>query len=95
MQSKPRETDEQFLERVARVRGALEEKFWRQASELKAEVERLHPAAALDKLRVNVAKTALRRASLAYLDENLEGALMFQAKVMSIVLRMKGKSAAK
>ena len=95
MKRKTRETDEQFIERVARTRGALEEKFWRQASDLKADVERLHPATAVDKLRVKAAMTDLRNANLAYLDENLEGALMFQAKVMSIVLRMKGKSAAK
>lgn len=95
MKRNQHETDEQFLERVARVRGALEERFWRQASELKVEVERLQPATAADKLRVKSAKTSLWRANLYYLDEDLERALESQAKVASIVLRMKGKTAGK
>ena len=47
---------------------------------------------AVDTLRLKRARTALKRANLAYLDDHLELALAYQTKVMDIVEQIKGKS---
>jgi hypothetical protein len=94
-QQRARESDAQFVERIARTRGRLERKFWERAIRLKA---LLAPGEGLartvkEEVQLALARAAARSANRSYLHENLERALLRQRQALRLLRQFEKKKA--
>ncbi len=85
-----RESDAQFVERVARTRGRLERRFWERAQRLKLSLLRREGLAKgiREQVQLAIARSLVRGANRAYLSEDLERALRRQVQASRILRRL-------
>ena len=84
------ESDEEFISRIARTRGRLEQKFWERATRLKEKLAQWTSLAKgmKEEVQLALARAATRGANRAYLNEDLEGALLRQERALKILRRL-------
>lgn len=89
-QRRRKETDAEFVARVARTRGRLEKRFWERAQRLKAALARCESLASGlgGRVQLALARAAVRGANRAYLNDDLEQALRKQEGASRILRRL-------
>lgn len=89
-QRRRKESDAEFVARVARTRGRLEKRFWERARRLKAALTHCESLASSigEQVQLALARAAVRGANRAYLNEDLELALRKQEGASRILRRL-------
>jgi len=93
-QRRRKETDAEFVARVARTRGRLERRFWDRAQRLKAALARCESLASGigEQVQLALARAAVRSANRTYLNEDLELALRKQEGASRILRRLEAST---